>query len=257
MIGRHRPVGIESAQFQPFRLHFLGQITEEAYQILDGHVNHEDSEQVRKVVEYSGKNALHRIPDVGKQPVGQVLSLRENGEQQRNRKQQLQEHKRITYQIGQEYQQFHLLPGVQQLIPLNGEGFQPRFFQSHNTQFQLTEHPVGSPEQEELSHKHQHEITNPLEQLHQPVLFLHHFQFFDNNQPILRGQLVACTAFPQAVLVCKGNKDFIIIHYIRHDVTGLNVYRIRLQVKAFAQGRNIIRHVLCTLLGSMSPPRLA
>lgn len=68
MIGRHRPVGIESAQFQPFGLHFFGQVTEKAYQIFDGHVNHEDSEQVRKVVEYSGKNALHRIPDVGKQP---------------------------------------------------------------------------------------------------------------------------------------------------------------------------------------------
>ena len=163
MIGRHCPVGIESAQFQPFGLHFFSQITEKAYQIFDGHVNHEDSEQVRKVVEYSGKNALHRIPDVGKQPVGQVLSLRENGEQQRNRKQQLQEHKRITYQIGQEYQQFHLLPGVQQLIPLNGEGFQPRLFQSHNTQLQLTEQPVGSPEQKELPHNHQHEITNPLE----------------------------------------------------------------------------------------------
>ena len=89
------------------------------------------------------------------------------------------------------------------------------------------------------------------------MFLLHHFQFFDNDQPILRGQLVACTAFPQAVLVCKGNKNFIIIHHIRHDVTGLNVYRIRFQVKAFAQGRNIIRHVLCTLLGSMSPPRLA
>ena len=84
------------------------------------------------------------------------------------------------------------------------------------------------------------------------MFLLHHFQFFDNDQPILRSQLVACTAFPQAVLVCKGNKNLIIIHHIRHDVTGLNVYRIGLQVKAFAQGRNVIRHVLCTLLGSMS-----
>lgn len=165
MVGGHRPVGVEAVQLEPFGLHLARQVAEQAYQVLDGKADDKDGEEIGDVGQNTVEDALHGVPDVEEELVGQVLGLREDGKQHGHRQQQLQQHEGVAEQVGDEHQQPDLLLRVQQLKVLDGEGLQARVPQPQDAHLQLTEKPVGKLEQQELAHKHQHKIGNALEQL--------------------------------------------------------------------------------------------
>ena len=87
MVGRHGPVGIKNVQLEPLGLHFIRQIAEHPYQILDSHTDDEDGKEIWNIGQDAVEDAFHGVPDVGEKLVGQVLGLREDGEQQGYRQQ--------------------------------------------------------------------------------------------------------------------------------------------------------------------------
>ena len=239
VIGRHGPVGIESVQFKALFLHLIRQITKHPHQILDSNTDDKNGEQIGDIGQHTIKDAFHRIPNIGKQLIGQIFGLRKDGEQQRHCKQQLQQHNDIPEQIGQPYQYNHLPACVQQLKVLNGKCLQARMLQPDNACLQLAEQPVGKFEQQELSYNHQQEISNTFAQLPKAMLGFHHLQLFYNHLTPDLGQTVARTTFPQTVLVGKRNKYLVAIHQVGNNIGTFDVDRIRMQIEALAQRRDV------------------
>ena len=81
------------------------------------------------------------------------------------------------------------------------------------------------------------------------MFLFHNLQLLYDNLSFGGSQLVACTAFPQTVLVGEGDDDLVLVHHVGHDVGTLDVNRVGIQVEAFAQSRYLVRHVFGALLG--------
>lgn len=111
--------------------------------------------------------------------------------------------------------------------------------QPDNACLQLAEQPVGKFEQQELSYNHQQEICNTFAQLPKAVLGFHHLQLFYNHLTPDLGQTVARTTFPQTVLVGKRNKYLVAIHQVGNNIGTFDVDRIRMQIEALAQRRDV------------------
>ena len=88
MVGRHRPIRIKAVNLQPSRIYFRCQVTDSTDNIFYSQADHDDRKQVGDIIQNTYQDAFYRIPDVISDLVGELFSLREDREEDRDRQHQ-------------------------------------------------------------------------------------------------------------------------------------------------------------------------